>query len=65
VSDGALIFNGPEIAGVATFTTDRIVPLTIEARKASGAPYYLPWVTQVTPISGATVSAVALQQLDE
>lgn len=65
VSDGTVLANMPESSGVATFTTDYIGAVSIEARKASGSPYYIPWNTQVTTISGSTVSATALQQLDE
>lgn len=65
VSDGTLLFNGAESGGIASFTTDYIGAINIEVRKASGAPYYIPWVTQVTSVSGQTVSATALQQLDQ
>jgi hypothetical protein len=65
VSDGTVLYNGTETAGVVSFTTDYIGSIQIEARKASSAPYYIPWVTQLTSVSGSTVSAVALQQLDQ
>lgn len=65
VSDGTVLYNGAESGGVVSFQTDYIGAISIEARKASAAPYYQPWVTQVTSVSGSTVSATALQQLDE
>jgi len=65
VSDGTVLFNGAESSGSVSFQTEYIGAVNIEARKASGSPFYIPWVTQVTTISGSTVSATALQQLDE
>lgn len=65
VSDGTVLANMAETGGTATFTTDYTGAVAIEARKASGSPYYIPWNTVVTTISGSTVSATALQQLDE
>lgn len=65
VAGGALIANIPESGGVATFTTEYAGAIAIEARKASGAPNYIPWPTQLTPVPGGTVTATALQQLDE
>jgi hypothetical protein len=65
VSDGTVLANLAETAGAASFTTEYIGAINIEARKASAAPYYLPWVTQLTTVAGATVSATALQQLDQ
>lgn len=65
VSDGAVLANIAETAGVASFSTDYIAAIAIEARKASGSPNYIPWNTVVTPISGGTVTATALQALDE
>lgn len=65
VSDGTVLFNGAEVAGTVSFTTDYIGAVGIDARKASGSPYYLPWVTQVTTVANTTASATALQQLDE
>jgi hypothetical protein len=65
VSDGTVLANMAESSGAAAFTTEYIGAVSIEVRKASGAPYYIPWVTQLTTISGSTVSATALQQLDE
>lgn len=64
VSDGTVLFTGAESGGVVTFTTEYIGTVRIEARKASSAPYYQPWVSQVTPVSGETVSTTALQVLD-
>lgn len=65
VSDGSVLFNGAESAGVVQFQTDFIGALVIDARKASAAPHYIPWVTQITTVSNQTSSATALQQLDE
>lgn len=65
ISNGEVLFNGVESSGVVTFTTDQTVPLKITARKASSAPYYKEWVTQLTPVASVTTSAVALQDLDE
>ncbi len=65
VSDGTVLANMAETAGVATFTTEYTGAVSIEARKASGSPYYIPWNTVITTVSGSTVSATALQQLDE
>jgi hypothetical protein len=65
VVGGTLIANLAETGGTATFTTEYAGAIAIEARKASGTPYYLPWNTQVNPVSGGTVTATALQQLDE
>jgi len=65
VSDGSLITNIAESSGAATFTTEYSGDIAIEARKASGAPFYIPWITQITPVAGGTVTATALQQLDQ
>jgi hypothetical protein len=64
-SDGAVLYSGAESGGSVSFTTEYIGAINIEARKASSAPYYIPWVTQITSISGSTVNATALQQLDQ
>jgi hypothetical protein len=63
-SDGTVLFNGATTGTTIDFQTEYIGAVLIEARKASAAPYYIPWVTQVTTVSGATVYATALQQLD-
>lgn len=65
VDNGALIFNGLASAGQVLFLTDYIGAVNIEARKASAAPFYQPWVTQVTTVADATTQATALQVLDE
>jgi hypothetical protein len=62
VSDGTVLFNGVEVAGSVLFTTDFIGAVRIIARKASAAPYYIEWETQITTIAGSMVSAIALQQ---
>jgi hypothetical protein len=65
VSTGDLLFNGSETSGSVLFETDFIGAVNIEARKASGSPFYQPWLTQVTTIASETVQATALQTLDE
>lgn len=65
ISDGTILSNVAESSGSASLTTSYIGAIGIEARKASSAPYYKPFVTQVTSISGSTVTATALQQLDQ
>ena len=65
VSDGTILFTGAESSGSVSFTTDYAGAVSIEARKASGSPYYRPWTSQITTILGSTVSATATQQLDE
>lgn len=65
ISDGTVLFNGAESSGSVSFTTPYIGAISIEARKASGAPYYQPWVTQVTSTANTTVTTTALQQLDQ
>jgi hypothetical protein len=64
-SNGDVLFNGAEISGTVNFDTDYVGLINIEARKATASPFYIPWVTQITTISGQTVGATALQQLDE
>jgi hypothetical protein len=64
VSDGTILYNGAESSGAISFQTNYVGAINLEARKASAAPYYKPFVTQVTSVADATVSAVALQQLD-
>lgn len=63
-SDGTVLFNGAESGGIASFNTEYIGAIDIEVRKASEVPYYIAWVTRVVSVSGQTVSATALQQLD-
>jgi hypothetical protein len=65
IAGGAVLFNGSESSGSVAFQTDHTGAIAIEARKASAAPFYIPWNTQLTPITNSTVSATALQQLDE
>ena len=65
IADQSLLYEGPESAGVAQFVTDYLGAIAIEARKASSAPYYKPWSTQITPVDGATTVATALQESDE
>ncbi len=65
VSDGTVLFNGTEGAGQVSFQTDFIGGVRIEARKASDAPFYQPWVTQLTTVADAVAQATALQVLDQ
>lgn len=65
VSDGSVLFNGTETAGVVSFTTSYAGNIAIDARKGSVAPYYLPWVTQITTVIGQANTVTALQQLDQ
>lgn len=65
VSDGSVLFNGTETAGAVSFTTSYAGDVSIDARKGSAAPYYLPWVTQITTVIGQTNTVTALQQLDQ
>ena len=65
VSDGTVLFTGNESGGAISFETEYIGSIKLEARKASTQPYYVPYETQVVSISGQTVTATALQQLDE
>lgn len=64
VSDRTILFFGPESAGNASFQTDYIGAVKLTVKKASAAPFYKPWFSQVTTVSNATVSATALQVLD-
>jgi hypothetical protein len=63
--NGGVLFNGPSSGGSVAFLTDYVGAVNIEARKASAAPYYQPWVTQITTIADALTQATALQVLDE
>ncbi len=65
VSDGAILFNGAESGGAISFQTDFVGAINLEARKASAAPFYQPWVTQVTTVADQTATATALQVLDQ
>lgn len=65
VSDNTVLFNGTESGGTISFSTDQIVPLKVTARKGTGTPTYFEWVTQLTPVTGSTVSATALQARDD
>lgn len=65
VSDNTVLFNGSESTGSITFSTTYIGAIKLEARKASASPFYKPWVTLITPVSGQTSVVTALQELDE
>lgn len=64
VSDGTVIFTGAAVSGAISFTTEYFGLIEVEARKASSAPYYRPWASRLTTVSGSTVSATAIQILD-
>lgn len=51
--------------GQISFSTTYIGAVRVDARKASASPFYKPWATQATTISGQTVEVTALQELDE
>lgn len=65
VSNGDVLFNAAEAGGQISFSTTYIGAVRVEARKASASPFYRPWATQATTISGQTVEVTALQELDE
>jgi hypothetical protein len=65
ISNGDVLFNGAETSGAVSFQTDFIGAILLEARKASSAPFYQPWVTQVTSVADTITVAAALQVLDE
>lgn len=64
-SDNSILYIGSEYNNTVTFDTDYIGALKIEARKASSAPFYVPWITQITTVAGSTVNVTALQRLDQ
>jgi len=61
VSDKTVLYVGT----ATTFETEYAGGVRVELRKASVSPYYIPWVTQITTVDGATVNITALQELDE
>lgn len=66
VSDGTVLYIASESAGIVNFATNTYVgAVSIEARRASSEPYYIPWVTQITTVLGQTSNVLALQQLDQ
>ena len=65
VSNGDVLFNGTEAGGQISFSTTYLGAVRVEARKASASPFYKPWATQATTVSGQTVEVTALQELDE
>lgn len=63
---GAILHSAVTVGGVATYAENEYLgAVNIEVRKASTAPYYVPYVTQITPSPGKSTGATALQQLDE
>lgn len=66
VSDGTVLYSAAESGGSVTYADNQYLgAVSIEARKASSSPFYQAWVTQITPVSGAAVSATALQVRDD
>jgi hypothetical protein len=66
LDNAAILFNGAESGGVVNFATNEYTgEVVITARKGTGTPTYFEWVTQLTPISGSTTSATALQARDD
>lgn len=63
VDTGAVLFTGQESGGSVSFTTDYTGQIAIEARKASGSPYYQPWAALAT-VTG-DISITALQVRDD
>ncbi len=64
VSDRTVLFTGTESAGSVSFQTDYAGAISIDAKRASSAPFYKPWHGLVTTVLGETSSITALQQLD-
>jgi hypothetical protein len=56
---------GQETGGIFQFDTEYIGAIEIEARQGTTEPYYKPWITRGTTVADATVTATALQQLDQ
>lgn len=65
VDTGAVIATGPEVAGVFEFVSDYVGQIAIEARKASAAPYYQPWLTLTTLSADSAVTLTAVQPRDD
>lgn len=59
----AVIFTGTESGGSVSFSTSYSGAVTVEARKASAAPFYRPWTTVGTV--GAGITFTATQTLDQ
>lgn len=58
--NSVVIFNGVESGGIVTFESTYTGAVTIEARKATVAPFYQPWVTVGTVGTGLTVTALQI-----
>jgi len=65
VANGETIYTAAEGGGIASFSTKYDQVVQIEVRKASAAPFYKPWITQVTPVGNSSITVIALQELDE
>lgn len=59
---GGFLFTGLETGGSISFQTEYAGAITVEARKATSAPFYQPWVSVATIGTGVTITA--LQVLD-
>lgn len=65
VSDGTVLFNDVESSGQVQLSTNYFGAVNIEARKASGTPYYQPWYTVGTVVAGVGLTVTALQVRDD
>ncbi len=65
VSDGTVLYNDAESGGTCQLSTNYFGAVTIEARKASGSPYYQPWTYVGTVVAGVGLSVTALQVRDD
>lgn len=57
----AVLFTGNESGGQISFTADYSGQILVEARKASGTPYYQPWTALATVNGDITVTAVQIR----
>jgi len=65
VSDGTVLFNDLESGNTAELSTNFFGDVNIEARKASGSPYYQPWLSSGTVVAGVGLAVKALQVRDD
>lgn len=64
VDNGALLAQDSTSANSLTFDLNYSGAVRVEARNASGATAYRPWVTQTTITTGSTTTVTALQEID-
>lgn len=62
---GAVLFSGLESSGSVRAVLGYVGDVQIEARKASSAPYYQPWVTLATLAMKSTTTLTAVQLRDD